>query len=251
MENNKKLRCYIVEDEPKNLKLIIALLEDYCKEWVEIIGYSQSVKQAVEEVPKLQIDLLYLDIELSDGNGFDVLNQIDFQKLSIIFTTAYSEFAIKAIKYGALDYLLKPLNLEELKSATKRAVEEHTIVDNSNITELQKTGFENEPDWMMLKDNHKYQKVLFKEISFLTADGAYTNIYLLNGTQILSSKNIGHFTDILPEQMFFRCHKSYLVNLSLMEKYDRTDGIIIHMPNNKQIQVATRKRDEFLSRVGV
>ncbi|MFM9911603.1 MAG: LytR/AlgR family response regulator transcription factor, partial [Chitinophagaceae bacterium] len=196
--------------------------------------------------------LIFLDIEMPQMNGFEMLNKLTDKNFHIIFTTAYDQYAIKAIKYAAFDYLLKPVDIEELKSA----------VDKINKIENNQTKKQVE----LLQQNMQHPKKLLNKLAIPTLEGLlfyeindiihleansnYTNIYLTNKAKITASKTLKEFEELLPNDIFFRTHHSHVINLNYIKRYIKGDGGQIELQNGTYIDVSRRKKDEFLKVIG-
>ena len=241
---NLKLKTFILEDESNNRELLKHYLTTYFNNKIEIVGESTNNLEALELLKHIKVDLLFLDIELADGLVFKLLNQIDYKKYKLIFITGYSEFAIKAIKYGALDYLLKPIILNELKDAISE------ISDNPNLNNpilddfIIRKSFEI-PDYILVNTFKEIEKINTNHISHIEADGAYSIIYY-NNKKIISSKPIGIYEDILPLNNFHRCHKSFIINKLFINKVKKGRNLIIEINNKIEIPVSIRKKEEFI-----
>lgn len=239
----------IVEDEKRNLNLLKNLLAEYCPE-VNLVGEASSVKSGVEVIKKTNPALLFLDIELSDGNAFELLEQTLEKRFQVIFTTAYDHYAIKAIKFSAIDYLLKPINFQELKAAVEKAKSKTSdMVLSNNINFLLKnieTPSDKKPEKIALPTLEGHLFVNIKDIVRLEADGNYTFIYLLGKERLLISRTLKDFESFLSNEEFIRVHHSHLVNIRHVKKYLKGSGGQIVMNDGSTVEVSVRKKDDFL-----
>jgi len=243
----KLLRTIIIDDEAPVRESLREMLKEHCRK-VKVIDEAGSVKSGVEAILKHYPDLILLDIKMADGTGFDLLEQIEPAECKIIFVTAYNEYAIKAFKFSALDYLLKPVDSEELKAAVEKA--EHQLVK-----EL-KTQLDTLVKNMDTEDQAKKKIILrtadniyilrVNDISCCESDGKYTIIYLMDGIKVMVSTTLKFYQDLLGEYGFFRVHKSFLINLEHMQRFEKAEGGYIVLSNNLRIPVASRKREELL-----
>ena len=242
------LSTLIIEDEKKSRELLRELLEQYCSN-AEVVGEAASVKEAKELISQCHPKLVFLDVEMRDGTGFDLLKQLGKIDFKIIFVTAHAHYAIRAIKFSAIDYLLKPLDAIELKLAVDKAIGEaynnhhmHNkgLLDNIDAGANQKLA-------VPIKDGLVFLPL--NEIIRLEADGTYTYIFV-HGEKYTASKNIKEYEDILVEKHFFRSHKSHLVNLNHVEKFSRVDGYFVLMSDGSRAEVSRRKQEEFLVMMG-
>lgn len=239
-----KHKVYIIEDEENNRDRLIYLLDKNFRDSLHIIGSAEGVLQAIEFLKVNHADILLLDIELSDGQVFDLLNTIDYRKYKLIFITGYSEHAIRAFKYAAVDYLLKPVNVEELKSAIKR-IQEDSVQDNHALDDLLSRRQFAFNDYIVINSLNTIEKIPIDTISHLLAEGVYTHIHHDNRVTV-TSKPIGVYEDVLPASLFNRCHKSHIVSRSYIKKINKGRGLLITLFNGQELPVAVRKKEEFL-----
>jgi len=240
------IRTILVDDELNALNFTANALNKYCSD-VEIIGKVQSVADAELLIQSTHFELVLLDIELIDGTAFDLLNRLSDRSFEIIFITAYNQHAIKAFKYNAIDYILKPVNIKELISA----IDKVRIRLNSSL---------NHPiDYKFLLESIKSQSIAklaihsvnetvfvsLADINRFEAYGNYSRVILKDGSQIISSKTLKDYEQILDEDMFFRVHHSHIINIHYLKKYIRKDGFTALMQDGLSIPVATRRREAF------
>jgi len=242
------MRTLIVEDEPKNIKILQKFISDYLPT-LEIVGEAHDAESAENLYNNLHPDLMLLDIQLREGTAFDFLDKIMPVRCAIIFITAYDNYALKAFKYSAIDYLLKPVNIAELRAAIKK-VEDKMTYEKLNVQLKQLLENINNPinAKVALPTDGKLIFVNTNEIIYCKALGTRTTVHSLNNKVFTTSKTIGEFEEILPEKTFFRIHNSYLININSITKYIKGRGGFIEMQDGTRIEVAARRRDEFLSR---
>lgn len=246
------IRAIIVDDEPKNRRILRQLLEKFCPQ-VTVEHEAGSAKEALEVIALSKPELLFLDIEMPYGNAFDLLDQLVPVDFEIIFITAFDEYTLKAFKYSALDYLLKPVNIEELQAAVDRASKRiHLKSINQQLTNLLENLNSNKPpiSKIAVPTNDSYVFVALREILRLEARGNYTCIYTADGSKHISSRNIKQYDEMLPEKQFFRIHNSHIVNLEHVKKYRRGRGGEVEMADGAVLEVATRRKDAFLALLG-
>jgi len=247
------INALIVDDEPKNIRILNGLLEESCPE-VKILGEAVSAETAIPLIHEKNPDLVFLDIEMPYGNAFDLLDRIMPINFEIIFITAFDDYTLKAFKYSALDYLLKPVSIDELKTAVRKAKER---IRFKNINhQLQNLLFNiNKPSPSLQKIalpcNEGLVFVLLSDIIRFEAKGGYTQVLTTDGQKYVSSRIIKEYEEILPEDIFFRIHNSHIINLNYVKKYHKGRGGVIEMSDNAQIEVATRRKEEFLARFGI
>ncbi|HNT93932.1 MAG: response regulator transcription factor [Bacteroidales bacterium] len=223
------IRAVIIDDEKLARDVIFNYLKEYCPD-VEVVAQAATVQTAYEAIIKTAPDLIFLDIEMPDGKGFDLLKMFDKINFRIIFVTAYSEYAIKAFRFSALDYLLKPVKIDELIEAVAkiRDTEQHGISSEIVKTLLNNLRSSSPRQSTLIIPNIKGFDVLkLNEIIMCQADGYCTNFYLTNDRKVVSSKNLKHFTGLLEDQNFLRVHHSYLVNLDHVTGYSRQGEILL------------------------
>lgn len=222
-------------------------LEKYCPQ-VQLIGEAGSVEEGVELIRKLNPDLVLLDIQMGDGTGFDLLRTIDNIDFKLIFVTAHEKYAVQAFKYGAVDYILKPVNPQELAEAVERA-REMTLSDyNVRLKALEENFKSNEAHQrkIILKTLENIFLVEVKDIIYAESDECYSRLHMEDGERILTSRPLKEYQELLDDAGFFRVHKSYLINLRHIKRFEKLEGGYIVLTNDQKIPVASRKREELL-----
>ena len=246
MENNKLIRAAIIEDEPKNTTLLKKLVELYCPQ-VVITGNANSIESAVKLISHNHPDLVFLDVEISGGNAFQLLDILKPIKFDIIFITAYDNYLLKAIKYSALDYLLKPLNITELVDAVKKSMDRIRTQGISEKVELLLQNLSSKaPTTITLPTSFGFYVINIQNIIRCEAKGSYTVIYLNDGKAYTASKALKEYEDLLPSDSFFRAHYSHLINMKYITKYHKGKGGILEMTDKSMIPLAARRKNEFL-----
>jgi two-component system LytT family response regulator len=243
------MTAVIIDDEVYCSDVINILLTKHCPE-VRIEAIFNDVLLAKEYLIKNQPDIIFLDIEMPRLNGFDLLLQLGNISSRIVFTTAYDQYAIKAIKLNVLDYLLKPIDRNELmetieKIKTIRSVKKDKQ-DNTN-QELRKSKFVNK---IALRNNDGISFISLDNIIFIEGDSAYSIFHMVNQKKIVISKTLSFVEELLDEPFFFRVHKSYIANLKYVENYIRGDGGEIIMSNGMSISLSRNKKEQFLKIFG-
>lgn len=243
----------IIDDEEKSRITLMNLLVKHCPEII-VIEHCESVDSGMMAIAKHAPELVFLDIEMPFKNGFSLLEEIKNPKFRVIFTTAYDQYAIKAIKYSALDYLLKPVDVEDLKNAIGRFTNENTLKGS------QDDNFELLRSALKLKSKSAkiavptfdgLQMISADEIVKCTADESYTHISLTNGTKLVVSRILKEFEDLLSDFNFLRVHNSSLINLTHVKKYVKGDGGYVVMVNDETVEVSRRKKSELLEKLSV
>ncbi len=243
------IKAIIVDDEAKSRTTLNSLLSTYCKN-VDVLATADSVASAISEIDKHKPDLVFLDIEMPHGNGFTLFEKIPQPDFEVIFTTAYDQYAIKAIKCSALDYLLKPIDGDDLISAVNK------------IEDKQKNKAEDKPNFELLLSNislkgksakiaiptfEGLQMISVEHIVKCTAQDSYTYITLVDGTKHLVSRILKEYDELLSDMNFFRVHHSCLINLAHVVKYMKGDGGYVVMTNGESVEVSRRKKNELLT----
>lgn len=244
------INAIIVDDEPRNIRILKNLLEEFCPE-VMISGEAESSETAISLIRVTQPDLVFLDIEMPFGNAFDLLDKLMPVNFQVIFVTAFDNYALKAFRYYALDYLLKPVDIEELKTAVKKAgerVKEKNMSQKLDVFIQAMKPSKNSVQKIGLPTNEGLVFTNIEDIVRCEASGSYTIIYLQDKQKFIVSKSLKDYEDLLPEDNFCRIHHSHIVNLAYVKKYFKGRGGYIEMNDNTTIEVATRKRDEFLAK---
>nr|WP_298922797.1 LytTR family DNA-binding domain-containing protein [uncultured Allomuricauda sp.] len=242
------LKVVIVEDEKHSRETLKKLLEEFCED-VKIIATASSVKEAVKVLSVFSPDIVFLDIELQPGVGFDVLNQIKEPNFEIIFTTAFEKYAIKAIKFSSLDYLLKPIDLDELQQAIEKARNrlDKSVSRQQIETLIQNLSQENpRQEKICLATTSGMEFISIEDIIVCKADGSYTSFILKNKNPLLVSKHLKEYENLLADQQFMRVHNSYLINLKEVKKYIKSDGGYIIMSNDMHVSISPRKKEELI-----
>lgn len=252
---NKTLSALIVDDEEfarENLKM---LLEEYCPE-VSVVGAAGSAIQARIMVEEHNPDIVFLDIMMPGEDGFSFLESQKDRSFQVIFTTAFREHALRAIKESAIDYLEKPIDIEELRRAVKKAEENIKLKSPSNISNdrltkvLQDIVLTNSVEKTVVPTKDGLAIVKNTEIIHLEAMENYTMIYLVGGKKYMSSRSIKAFEDRLDPNMFFRVHKSHIINIAHhLKEFLRNEGLIAVLSDGTQVPVARRKLQEFLDKI--
>lgn len=247
------MKAVIIDDEKKARILLKTLLVENCPEITQIHQATDLIS-GVESIKFHQPDVVFLDIEMPEHSGLEILkffekDQIQFK---IIFTTAYSEYAVKAFELSAIDYLLKPLRPSSIINSVKKITNNHDISNiDQKLQELKQSLRKNEFKKIALPISDGVQFVDFEEIVMLEADGMYTKITTTSLPEILVSKPLKHFSSLLENlHYFYRPHRSYLINLQYIKQYIKSDGGYIVMKNDKKVSISKEKRAQFLELVG-
>jgi len=242
------IKSIIVDDEKHGRENLAGLLKEYCHE-IEMAGEAASVEEAIKLINERKPELIFLDIEMPGKNGFELLEHFQQFDFEVIFVTAYDSYAIKAIRFSAADYILKPINYNELQNAVKkvaaiiRSKKENyrlrNLLDNIQQPQHAKIG---------LPTTDKVDFVDVNDIIYCKSEGSYTTVFLPD-KQILVSKNIGEFEDLLAEHSFLRVHKTFLVNLNHIAAYLKIDGGTLEMTGGEKIPISRRRKEMVVKRL--
>ncbi len=240
----------IIDDELKGRVALRQKLIDYCPS-IRLIGEAESGKEGIRLIEQEQPDIVFLDIEMPGMDGFEMLKKIADRKFQIIFTTAYDHYAIKAIRFAAFDYLLKPVDIEELKLAVEKIANGQPANQFKKLEVLEHNLFASPVlekiavptlDGLLFFD--------LKDITYLEAHSNYTEIHFTHHPKLIASRTLKEFEELLPSERFFRPHHSHIINLSCIKRYIRGDGGQIELRDGTLVSVSRRKKEEFLKAIG-
>jgi len=244
--------CLIVDDEKNARETLQKMIERYFADDLEVLGLAASVKEAVDRIKETKPDVVFLDIEMPEENGLQLFRYFDSMSFDVVFTTAYQHYAINAIKFAALDYILKPVTQPDLSATIKRL---HSKDKISRKTFAQIEALLNNLNF----DSETYTKVAFptkdgyeleriRNILYCEADGNYCKIFTITKNYIHVSKPLKHVAEMLPDASFARIHKKYLINLNYLKRYSRSDGGFVCLDTGEILPVATRNSDFLVKR---
>jgi two-component system LytT family response regulator len=243
------IKAIIIDDEELGRSMLKNMIIRYCPE-ISIIGEAGSVKEAKKIVTETNPDLIFLDIEMPGGSGFDFLEQMHDKNFSVIFTTAYDQYAVKAFRYSVTDYLLKPINVEELVNAVKKigtpSFRENNQSAVHHLMESYTRGGISKSNKLALPTQEGLVFIDMNDIVRCEADGKYTYCFLNSGKKLYSTRSLKDFEEQLTEHGFCRIHHAHLINLNLIRNYIKGDGGQVVMSNGDTVTVSKRKKDEFI-----
>lgn len=241
------INAVVIDDEEKSRKVLIRLINEVSDE-IKIVGEAGSVNEGFDVINNLNPALVFLDIEMLDGTGFNLLEKFEAIKFDVIFTTAYDQYAIRAFKYSALDYLLKPINVDDLENALSRVKKDETSSkDKSALIEnlLQNMAMISKPKRLAVKGATTIDYIVINEIIYCTTDTYLTKFYMMNGDVVASVKTLKEYEELFEEELFFRVSKSHLINSNFVVSFKK-DSSIVRMSNNDDIEVTRRRKKEFI-----
>ena len=240
------IKSVIIDDEVNSREVLIKMIMNYC-EGVTVIGSAIDVSSGIELIVEHQPDLVFLDIEMPGGDGFSILNAFDVINFKIIFVTGYDEYAVKAFKYAALDYLLKPIALKDLENAIQRA---KMMIENQafNIRFLHSrlSKPESSPDKILIPAQGGHLIVEWEEIIKIEASGNYVYFHQVNGKRHLVGYPLSHYEELLPPDIFFRIHKSFIINCQKVNLIENGRGGRVFLEDGSYLKIATRRKKAFL-----
>lgn len=248
------INTIIIDDEARSRQTIREFLVKYCHD-IHVTHEAASGEEAYGLIMSTRPDLIFLDVEMPYENGLDFLKRFDRISFEIIFITAYHEYAIQAIRACALDYLLKPVSISELKEATAKAAARIGNKQSERQYELlmqnHRNGTQTDHHKLAIPTHDGLEFIDQKDIIVLEADGGYTNIRLSGGRRSLSTRNLKEYEDILPDSIFLRVHHSHMINLSHIRQYHKGEGGYVVMSDNSTVDISKRKKKEFMDRFGL
>lgn len=241
------ITAILIDDEKNSRESLRKKIETHCA-GVQVVAECASGAEGLAAIQQYHPALVFLDIEMPQMNGFTMLQQLPEKNFSLIFTTAYNQYAINAIRHSAIDYLVKPVEVTELTAAVARAAAAHQgRVQQSQFDLLDQLLYRQQaPAKIAVATSSGLEIIAISQIIHLEATGNYTNIHLAEGKPLLASKTLKEFEDILPPEQFFRIHNASLVNLSAIKKYNKGEGGQVVLSNGIALDVARRRKDELL-----
>lgn len=238
------MKAVIIDDEPAAVEGLATMLKEYV-DGVEVIATSNAIVDGIKTIVTLKPDLVFLDVEMPYGNGFDVLEAIPDKTFEVIFVTAYDHYAIKAIKHSAVDYLLKPIDIDDLVAAVDKAREAAEKDQTTRLETLMENVRGSQPLKLALPTLDGFLYIPVEHICRIEANGSYSDVYLDNGEKHIVSRNLRWYEELLDPSVFFRAHKSHLLNLKRVKKYSRAEGGQVEMEDGSIVEISRRKKDDF------
>ena len=243
------IKCLIIDDELNARELIEGLLEKFFPKKFDVVAKCESVDEGLDSISKFNPAIIFLDVNMPEKNGFELFKELRVIDFEVVFTTAFSDFAVDAFKFNAFDYLLKPINPLELISTVKK------LEEKINKNKQQK-------NLMLLLENIDFQGNVFNKIAlpidtgfklvktntilYCQADGNYCKVFCIDGSVIHLSKTLKYMEDLLPKLLFKRIHKSYLVNFNYVVEFSKVNDLYVELVNNIILPVSIRKKEELI-----
>jgi two-component system LytT family response regulator len=244
-----KLITVIIDDEPDAVGFISTIIGEYCPD-LEVSGTANNIKDGIQIIRDIKPELVFLDVEMSNGTGFDLLTHFPDKEFDVVFITAFNHYAIRAIKFSAIDYILKPININEFIKAVGKVIDKHRsdkFKGNENIEALLENIRSSLPTRLVIPTSDGREYLNPKDIIRIEADRSYSWFFIREKRKILVSKHLKEYQDLLNDRNFFRPHNSHLINLNYVKKYVRHDGGYIEMTDGSQIPISRNRKDLFLA----
>ncbi len=241
----------IVEDEIHSREFLKNIVTTYCGN-LELVALAGNVKEGVAAINMHKPDIIFLDIEMQTGAGFDLLQQFTQPEFEVIFTTAYDHYAIKAIKFSAVDYLLKPIDIEELQQAVAKVIEKKKNNSGQQALQMLLKNLQvpaSAEQSITLSTNEGLEFVPLQHIIRIEASGPYSHFFIKDKKKIIVSKNLKEYELLLSEHGFFRVHNSHLINIKEVSRVIKTDGGYAVMSDGSNISISPKKKDEFFEMI--
>ncbi len=244
------ITAIIVDDEPYSCEALATMLERYCPE-IKVLDVCYSATRALQSIQEQKPQILFLDVEMPHMNGFEMLERLPELNFKLIFTTSYDQYAIKAIRFSALDYLLKPVDKDELQKAVQKALSDLTIPLPQQLEILlhklnhPKVG----ANKIAIPTMEGLQMILIENIIYCSADRNYTSLHLKNKEKIIASRNLKEIEEMLEDYSFVRVHHSFLINLNEVEKYIKGEGGYLLMSDKTTVDVSRSRKDILLKKL--
>ncbi len=237
-------RAIIIDDEEKSRATLSSFIKKYCPS-LQVVDMANGVETGIYSIKKNAPDVVFLDIEMDDGTGFDVIEKVKGLTFDLIFVTAYNQYALKAFRYSAIDYLLKPINPEDLIQAVNK------LTDTNRLDQIEQKLE------VLLLNQSSLKKIAFpslqglrleepQNIAYCESDNYYTNVHLKSGEKLVISKTLKEYDQMLEDDGFFRTHQKYLVNIAFISSYTKSDGGYLTLENGTILPVSRRKKEELL-----
>jgi two-component system LytT family response regulator len=241
------IKALIVDDETNSCQALAALLREFVPE-VTVVGMAGTLAEGLEMTRNLNPDVLFLDVELDGESGFDLAEQLPDDGPELVFTTGYEQYASRAFRSDAADYLLKPIDVTQLRQAVHKVAEKRKTADAEKRYEVLIQNLRSQgEDQIALSSSEGFVFVKLRDLIYCKGDGAYTYFFMKGDEKLTVSKNIGEFESLLLQRGFFRVHKSYLINLNELRRYVRGEGGYVVMSNGHQVDVSKRRKEAFMA----
>lgn len=244
------LNCIIVEDEQQSIDILSGMLNELFGDDVHIITSCKTVETAIVAIREHKPELLFLDVQIGNQTGFDLLRQLERKDIKVIFITAFEKYAIQAFKFSAIDYLLKPVSTADLHRAISKVLSLQYETDGyKKIETLLKNIYNKDRQKLCIPDMNGFNIVEVNDIIRCEANINYTTIHINKASPITVAKSLKEFEKMLSDFNFFRVHNSHLLNLSYIKNYNKSKGGYVELANGEQIEISVRRKDEFIKTI--
>ncbi len=244
------IKAVLIDDEADARFLLRNQLTTAFSDQIEIIGEAHDVSSGLTEVKRLKPDLVFLDINMPDGTGFDLLSELDTCPFEVIFVTAYDEYALKAFEFSAFGYLTKPLHSAQFKSTVESYVSRTGVENEENKVKILMDNYlgDSAVKKLVLPNNKGFEVCEINEISRIEGDRNYSNFFLTSGEKYTSSKTLGQYEKLLAEYGFFRVHQSTIINMSFVKRFRKGSGGEVELTDGSKHKVSRYRKDEFMDK---
>lgn len=248
------IKAIIIDDEQHCIDRLSKLLAQHCRQQVQLMGSFGSVEEGLYAIKQLQPKLVFLDVQIHNKTGFDLLQQIRDKNFDVIFTTAYEKYAVQAFRFSAIDYLLKPIDADDLvdaisKMSVKKPTDEFSRKLETLLDNIEQLKQYTPPKKIIVPTINGFELLSVIDIIRCQSDVNYTTIFLKDKQKLVAAKTLKEFEEMLAEYNFFRVHNSHLVNLAYVKSYNKGKGGSVSMIDNSEIEVSTRRKDDFMKKL--
>jgi two-component system LytT family response regulator len=247
----QKLKTVVIDDEPDAVGFITSIIGEFCPE-LEVAGTANNITTGVKEITRVKPDLVFLDVEMPAGTGFDLLEQFPEKEFEVVFITAFNHYAIKAIKFSAVDYILKPININDFIEAVKKVVlkrKERSTSGSDALKALMDNLRTSPPSRLAIPTSDGMEYLNPRDVIRIESDRSYSWFFIAGNRKVLVSRHLKEFQDLLGDRNFFRPHNSHLINLKYVKKFIRKDGGYIEMQDGSNIPISRGRKDIFLAQM--
>ncbi|MCF8298838.1 MAG: LytTR family DNA-binding domain-containing protein [Saprospiraceae bacterium] len=245
MKESSLIKAVVIDDEANIVSLICDLIKEYCPQ-VKIIGTANSVKSGIDCIEKCRPDLVFMDIAMPDGTGFNIIEELEYNDFEVVFITAYDNYAIKAFEFSAIHYILKPVDHTHLTEVVKRYIKNKQIDNLESRMSLLSQNLQNKEKRIMIQTQQETRIVEVDDILYCKSDSNYTTFYLKDDVKFVSCKAMNNYNRLLSDFGFYRIHQSLLVNLKQIKSFVNRRGGYVIMKDGSELDVSRRKKTQFL-----
>jgi len=245
------IRAIIIDDEQHCIDRLSGLLKEHCNRNVHLMDTFQSVTDGLTGIRELQPELVFLDVQIKNKTGFDLLKQLSKIDFEVIFTTAFEKYAVQAFKFSAIDYLLKPVDADDLKQAVSKLKEKISKEETAKKIDALLNNVKSTSKRISIPTVSGLVFLQVNDIIRCESDVNYTTLFLKDKQKMMVAKTLKEFEELLTDYNFFRVHNSHLINLAHIKSYNKGKGGFVTMNDNAEVEVSTRRKDDFLRKLSV